>query len=56
MLKKENLVQSIIDEMKNQGLLDEFVDEKTGKPLFEIQFSDESVVCEVEGDNGESQE
>ncbi|KAA6335092.1 hypothetical protein EZS27_016653 [termite gut metagenome] len=54
--KGKDLAQEIIDEMKNQGILDKFVDEKTGKPLFEIQFSNETVVCEVKEDNGKSQE
>jgi hypothetical protein len=54
--KGKDLTQEIIDEMKTQGILDEFVDEKMGKPLFEIQFSKETILCEVKEDNGESQE
>jgi hypothetical protein len=45
---KLELTQTIIDEMKVQGFLDDFIDEETGEALFEIQFADETLVCKVE--------
>jgi hypothetical protein len=44
---KRELTQTIIDEMKAHGFLDEFTDKETGKALFEIQFSDRSMICKV---------
>jgi ribosomal protein S8 len=51
--QKEELLQAIINDMKQQGFLDDFTDEETGEALLEIQFSDETVVCKVEKTNGE---
>jgi glutamine synthetase len=48
--KNKQLVQSIINEMRNQGFLDEFIDEETGETLLEIQFSNETWVYKM-GDN-----
>jgi glutamine synthetase len=45
---KRELTQTIIDEMKAQGFLEDFIDKETGEALFEIQFSDRSMVCKVE--------
>ncbi|MDR2805876.1 MAG: hypothetical protein LBB85_09640 [Dysgonamonadaceae bacterium] len=45
---KRALIQTIIDEMKAQGFLDEFTDKETGEALFEIQFSDETLTCRVD--------
>ena len=45
---KREPTQTIIDEMKAQGFLDEFMDNETGEARFEIQFSDQSLVCKVE--------
>ena len=46
-MDKEQLTQEIIDEMQAQSILGDLTDEKTGKVLFEIQFADETLVCEV---------
>ena len=47
------LMQTIIGEMKAQGFLDDFVDEETGKAILEMQFADETFVCNVENVNEE---
>jgi hypothetical protein len=45
---KREPTQTIINEMKAQGFLDEFTDGKTGEARFEIRFSDRSMICKVE--------
>jgi hypothetical protein len=45
---KHELTQTVINEMKTQGFLDELTDRETGEAMFEIQFSDRSMICKVE--------
>jgi hypothetical protein len=45
---KQQLTQTIIDEMKVQGFLDELIDKETREALFEIQFSNRSMICKIE--------
>lgn len=44
---RRELTQTVIDEMKAQGFLDEFTDKDTGEALIEIQFSEEILNCKV---------
>ena len=46
----EQLTQTIIDEMKAQGILDDFTDKDTGTTLLEIQFPGQTLVCNVNAD------
>jgi hypothetical protein len=43
----EQLTQTIIDEMRAQGFLGDFTDKNTGATRLEIQFSDQTIVCNV---------
>jgi hypothetical protein len=49
---RRELTQTIVNEMKTQGFLDGFTDEETGETLLEIQFSDATLICQVEEDKG----
>jgi len=49
---KRELTQTILNDMKAQGFLDDFIDEETGKALLEIQFADETLICKVENADG----
>jgi hypothetical protein len=53
---KYELTQTVIDEMKAQGFLDGFTDKETGEALFEIQFSDRSMICKVENTDSSNQD
>ncbi|NDW09928.1 hypothetical protein [Dysgonomonas sp. 520] len=43
--KKDELTQSILDEMKRNGLLDELTQDS---PYLEIQYSNKTVICKIE--------
>jgi hypothetical protein len=53
---KRELTQTILNDMKAQGFLDDFIDEETGEALLEIQFVDETIVCQVKPADENSQE
>ncbi|WP_163320967.1 hypothetical protein [Dysgonomonas sp. 520] len=42
---EDKLTQSILDEMKKNGLLDELTQDS---PFLEIQYSNKTVVCKIE--------
>lgn len=42
---KDELTQSILEEMKKNGLLDELTQDN---PFLEIQYSNKTVVCKIE--------
>ncbi|NDW08073.1 hypothetical protein [Dysgonomonas sp. 520] len=42
---KDELIQSILDEMKRNGLLDELTQDS---PYLEIQYSNKTVICKIE--------